>query len=148
MLARRFSAEVRAAAPAETGSYAIGAASSTQFMFYTDADNDGLVERIRYYVDGSAFRRGELRPTGNPAVYTGNETIRTITNDLTATATPVFSYFDTAYAGTSTALTEPVDIADIRLVKMILVVDADTELPPDAIVSTTQVTIRSLKDNL
>lgn len=147
-LARRFGAEVRAAGPSEIGSYAIGAASSTEFTFYADADNDGLNERIRYYVDGTAFRKGTLVPTGSPAAYTGSETMRTITSDLVATTTPAFLYYDTAYAGTSTALAEPVDIADIRLVKLTLVVDADTEFPPEPIVSTTQVTIRSIKDNL
>lgn len=149
ILGRRFNAEVRAAAQSETGSYAIAAASSTEFSFFTDADNDGLNERIRYFVNGSSLVRGVLKPTGSPATYVaGNETTKAVISHLVASTTPVFQYYDTNYAGTSTALVAPVSVSNIRLVKFTLVVDDDVRFPPDPVVSTTQVSIRTLKDNL
>lgn len=149
ILGRRFAAETRAAGPSETGAFAIAVASSSEFSFYTDADNDGLNERIRYFVSGTELKKGTLVPSGNPPAYVaGTETVRTVVRDVLATSTPVFQYYDTFYAGTSTALAVPVDVALIRLVKIFLVVDADTKAPPDAVISTTQASFRTLKDNL
>lgn len=148
VLMRRFSAEVRAAAPSETGSFAIASASTTQLTFYTDSDNDGIVERIRYYIQGNQLRKGTLRPTGSPLAYTGTESTRTLVRNVIATTTPVFSYYNSTYAGTSTALVQPVTLSAVRLIKMTLVVDDDTTQAPPPVESTTQVTVRTLKDNL
>ena len=147
-LMRRFSAEVRAAAPSETGAFAIASASSTQLTFYTDSDNDGTVERIRYYISGNQLRKGTLNPTGSPLAYTGSESTRTLVRNIVATTTPVFSYYNSTYAGTTTALTQPVTVSAVRSIKMFLFVDDDTTQAPPAVQSTTQVTVRTLKDNL
>lgn len=148
VLMRRFSAEVRSAAPSETGSFAIASASTTQLTFYTDSDNDGIVERIRYYIQGNQLRKGTLRPTGSPLAYTGSESTRTLVKNIISTTTPVFSYYSSTYAGTSTALVQPVTVSAVRLIKMTLVVDDDTTQAPPPVESTTQVTVRTLKDNL
>lgn len=148
LLMRRFNAEVRAAAPSETGAYAIASASTTQLTFYTDSDNDGIVERIRYFVSGNQLRKGTLHPTGSPLAYTGSESVRTLVRNVVATTTPVFSYYNSTYAGTTTALTQPVTLSAVRSIKMFLMVDDDTTQAPPAVESTTQATVRTLKDNL
>ncbi len=148
ILGRKFAAEVRAAAPSESGGFAIGSVSTSSFMFYTDADNDGIAERVRYFLDGDTFVRGVLVPSGSPLAYTGTEMKRALVQNVIATTTPVFQYYDTTYTGTSSPLSVPFDPSAIRLVQLTLVVDADTRLPPDPVVSTTQVSIRTLKDNL
>ena len=148
IFSRRFSAELRSAAPSETGSYAIATASSTDLTFYTDADNDGTTERIHYFVQGGQFKKGVLDPTGSPLAYTGTESVRTLVRNVIATSTPTFSYYDTNYSGTTTPLTQPVTVSTIRLIKLTLVVDDNVAQAPDAFVSTTQVSIRTLKDNL
>jgi len=148
ILGRKFAAELRAAAPSETGAFVIGAVSETSLTFYTDADNDGITERIRYFVDGDTFTRGVLVPSGSPLAYTGTESERVLVKNVIATTTPVFQYYDTYYTGTSSPLVFPFDPSTIRLIKLTLVVDSDTALPPDPVVSTTQVSIRTLKDNL
>ena len=148
IFSRRFSAEIRSAAPSETGSYAIATASTTELTFYTDADNDGTIERIHYFVQSGQFKKGTLRPTGSPLAYTGTESVRTLVRNVVATTTSTFLYYDTNYSGTTTPLTQPVTASTIRLIKLTLVVDDITIQTQPAFVSTTQVSVRTLKDNL
>jgi type II secretory pathway pseudopilin PulG len=42
--------EIREATFGEDGSYLIGKASDKEFIFYADVDNDGQVERVRYFL--------------------------------------------------------------------------------------------------
>ena len=141
--------EVRPVSPSSTGAYPIAAASATSFTFYSDIDDDNLRERIRYFLDAGALKRGMLEPTGTPLTYNpANEVVNTLVNDVIATTTPLFSYYDTNYDGTSAALPEPVNILAVRLVKIAVTVDADSARPPAATTATTQVSMRNLKDNL
>lgn len=41
--------EIRAAQPGEDGSYPIEIAGDKEFVFYSDTDRDGIVERVRYF---------------------------------------------------------------------------------------------------
>jgi len=135
----RITAELRRAQPASTGAYPIEGASSTGIIFYSDLNNDGARERLRYFVSGNSFRRGVIAPTGQPYVYnSANESLSTAITDL-GTSTPIiFTYYDSSYDGTasSTALVEPVEIKNIRLIKIELLHLAS------------QVMLRNLKDNL
>lgn len=141
--------EVRSAAPSSTGTYPIEEAESDSFIFFSDINDDGLEERVRYFLDGTNFRKGVTIPSGSPLVYdTGNETVTTAVQDVHNGVNAVFSYYDSSYDGSSAALVEPFALSEIRLVKVELVIDADPALPPNALTVTTQVTIRNLKDNL
>lgn len=42
--------EIRSAQTSESGAYPIERADDKQLIFYSDVDNDGLVERVRYYL--------------------------------------------------------------------------------------------------
>ncbi len=141
--------EVRPASPSSTGAYPIAAASATSFTFYSDIDDDNLRERIRYYLDVGVLKRGVLEPTGVPLVYNpANEIVTTLVKDVIATTTPLFSYYDTNYNGTSDPLPEPVNILAVRLLKISVTVDHNPARPPSATTATTQVSMRNLKDNL
>lgn len=142
--------DLRQASPSSLGAYPILQASSTSVTFYADTNSDGLKERIRYFLSGTDFRKGVVVPSGNPLTYNqANESITTLVSNVTnLNAIPVFEYFDTNYAGTSTPLTVPIDILSIRLVKLVLVIDENPDEPPPSLTITTQVTIRNIKDNL
>jgi len=141
--------EVRPASPSSTGAYPIATASPTSFTFYSDIDDDNLYERIRYFLDDGALKRGVLEPTGIPLTYNPvNEVVNILVHDVVATTTPLFSYYDTNYNGASAALPEPVNILAVRLVKISVTVDRDTARPPPSMTATTQVSMRNLKDNL
>lgn len=149
LLSRRMTAELRAAMQSDTGTYALATTASSTITFYVDADSDGLHERIRYFKQGNELKKGTLKPSGSPLAYTGAETIRTVVHNLSATTTPVFVYYGSTYPSISTApLTEPVVTSSVRLVRITIAVDDNPTAPVDPIVSTTQVSIRTLKDNL
>jgi prepilin-type N-terminal cleavage/methylation domain-containing protein len=141
--------EIRSATISSLGAYPLETVADSTFTFYADADNDGLKEKIRYFYTNNKLQRGVVKPTGSPLAYTGAETVTTIVDNVrNDAATPVFSYYDSNYTGSSAALTQPVSISVVRLVKITLVLDADVNNPPAAITSTTQVSLRNLKDNL
>lgn len=142
--------ELRKASTSGTGSYPIELASSTGITFYTDVGNNGTIDRVRYYLHNKTIRKGVTLPTGNPTVYnSGNETISTLLNYVVASSTlPIFQYYTSNYAGTSTPLTIPPNISTIRLIKMTVIIDTDPNRSPVPIVVTSQVSLRNLKDNL
>src|SRR3989344_6851892 len=61
--------EIRTMRQSSVGSYPISQAASSTFVFYSDVDADGVVERFKYFVSGNALKKGILVPTGNPFSY-------------------------------------------------------------------------------
>ncbi|GAH01165.1 unnamed protein product [marine sediment metagenome] len=45
--------EIREATSGEDGSYPIEKAGNKEFIFYSDVDKDGAIERVRYFLGGS-----------------------------------------------------------------------------------------------
>lgn len=139
--------DIRPAAQANTGSYVIGTADEDELLFYSDVDRDGLYERIRYFfdVDGTTLKKGVVIPTGAPLAYNpGNETEETLATNISTTS--IFMYYDNTFTGTSSALTSPFDIADIRMIEVRLTGDVDPNRPPGPITDESKFFIRSLKD--
>jgi hypothetical protein len=135
--------------PAETGAYPIVTSATDSMVFYSDYDDDGIVERLRYYRSGNTLKKGVIEPTSNPPAYNGTEVSVDEVHDLSGLA-PIFEYYDDSYDGSATAtpLAQPVNNQDIRLVKITLTVDRLPGRPPGPITVTTQVSMRNLKDNL
>ncbi|HVS79581.1 MAG TPA: prepilin-type N-terminal cleavage/methylation domain-containing protein [Candidatus Paceibacterota bacterium] len=145
---KSFTSEAREASPSSVGSYPIEEASTSEFIFYSDMYNDGKKERIRYFLSGTDFKKGITIPTGSPLSYNiATEKTSTLLSNVSNGTSSIFEYYDTNYTGTSSPLSQPVDITSIRLVK------ATIYAKPDARSSsseefTTEVSIRNLKDNL
>jgi len=146
---KAMTSEIRSISPSSIGSYPIYEANPNSFIFYSDIDDDGLKERIRYSLDGNILKKGALKPSGNPLVYNlANEVISEIIHNISNDSTPIFSYYDTDYDGTTGPLDQPVNIIAIRLVKITVIVNSNSSNPPVLITFTTQVSMRNLKDNL
>lgn len=147
---RFFSAELREASPSSIGAYPIAAAATSTITFFTDYDNDGLKEQIRYYLQNKNLMKGVIKPTGNPLTYNAaNETLSTVVTDVAnSTSTPVFLYYDSTYAGTTTPLALPINLTAVRLVQIQLVVDRNPNRSPNPLTVTSDITLRNLKDNL
>ena len=143
-------AELRESGPSALGAYPIALASSTGVTFYSDVDNNGVKDRVRYFLSGSKIKRGVLAPSGNPLTYVdANEKLTTIVSDFVASSTlPLFQYYGATYTGSSAPLSVPIDIPAIRLVKITVIIDKDPTHSPGKIIVTSQVNIRNLKDNL
>ncbi len=146
---RPMSSEIRSASPSALGSYPIETADNNAFTFFTDIDDDGLKERVRYFVDGTTLKKGVISPTGNPIQYvTANEKITELVHNLRNGVIPIFTYYDSNYNGVTPALVQPVLITSIRLVKITMIVDVDPNRSPVPVTITTQMSLRNLKDNL
>ena len=141
--------EIRGASPSSLGAYAIESAGENEFIFFTDTDDNGVKERIRYYLDGTILKKGTIVPTGNPYTYNAqNETTLSLIQNVRNGATPIFKYFDTNYNGSTSALTSPVTVTSVRLVRVEVIIDEDVNALPSPLSIVTQVSLRNLKDNL
>ena len=144
---KNFTAEVRSMSPSNAGAYYIDQASTSSLTFYANIDNDSDSEKIRYFLSGTIFNKGVINPTGN-TYNPGNEVVTGLVHGIANATTSIFSYYDESYDGASNPLNQPVNISDIKLVKINLIVDEDILKSPAPLYLTTQVTIRNLKNNL
>lgn len=141
---------VRKANQSSIGSYTIESAGNYELRFYSNLDNASYVEKVRYYMDGTTFKRGIITPSGNPLVYaTSSEQIVELAHNVKnfVSSTPIFLYYDQNYTGTSTALTQPVTPSDVRIIKIQLDVDKDPTRSPVSLHGESMVEIRNLKNN-
>jgi Tfp pilus assembly protein PilW len=143
---KTMSAELRTASSGSNGAYPLSQVSSTSITFYSDIYDNGLKEKVRYFLNGTNLQKGVTIPTGSPLGYTGSETVTTLVSYVTNTS--IFDYFDANYDGTTAALSSPVDISAARLVKITITVDQNPNMSPTAITMSTQISIRNIKDNL
>lgn len=141
--------DIRRAEDSSIGSYLIESASSTEFIFFANIDDDTARERIRFFVEGTDFKKGTIEPTGSPLEYDpADEIIVTLAEDVKnlEEGTPTFSFYDENYTGTEAALTEPIDTPDIRVVRIQLELEEDPTQTPVPLHVETTVQIRNLKD--
>jgi prepilin-type N-terminal cleavage/methylation domain-containing protein len=141
--------ELRSASQSSIGAYSVEKASSTEFIFYSNIDADTYKERVRYYLDGTNFKKGVTKPAGNPLKYTtSTETSVIIAHDVVNTSsTPPFIYYGQGYDGlaSSTALASPVNITLVRVVKVQLLMEADPKISPAPFFVDAVAQIRPLK---
>jgi prepilin-type N-terminal cleavage/methylation domain-containing protein len=138
--------EIREATYSDTGAYPVVAASKTSFEFYSDTDRDDNIEKIRYFLDGSNFKKGEIQATGNPPAYqSGDEIINILSEYVRNTAAqPVFIYYDE----NGIEITDLAKITDISLIKVHLIVNAIEGRAPDEFTLYSSAQLRNLKSNL
>lgn len=89
--------DIREATFGQDGAYPIVSFAPNEIVFYSDADQDMSLERIRYYLTGDILNRGVINPTGNPPTYPiGNESITLMAERVvnSTVAVPLFTYYD------------------------------------------------------
>lgn len=144
-----FLSEVRSVGPSATGAYPLASVATSTFMFYSDIDLDGARDRVRYFLSGTTLKKGVLKPSGSPLTYNAaNEKVSDVVHNVITSTPAIFEYYDANYDGTNAALAQPVDVLNVRLVKISLTVDRDTRRPPGPVSITAQSSMRNLKDNL
>lgn len=137
---------IREARAADNGAYAVAQAEAASLTFYANVDADAGVEQVQFALSGTNLQKRVIEPTGVPAQYP-------LASAVTSTVIPnvrafSFEYFDKNYAGTGGALVQPVAPLSVRLTRISLTVDDDPSRQPEAVTSTTSVSLRNLKDNL
>ena len=128
--------EIREARPGDDGSYIIEKADDYEFIFYSDIDKDGDTERVRYFNDGSDFKKGVIEPSGSPPVYITDpadpdysEKI-SILSKYVRNQSPIFHYFN----GDMEELSPPARLKDTKLMRVYLVVNVDPNKPPQDLI--------------
>ncbi|MCX6738714.1 MAG: type II secretion system protein [Candidatus Parcubacteria bacterium] len=136
---------IRGARYSASGAYPIESGGINTITFYTDIDNDTIVERVRYFLNGSSLQRGIIKPSGLPPVYTGSEVISTVAQYVRNDATHViFQYYDTAGA----LMSVPPVAINVRFVKIDLIVNVNPATMPNEFTLHSSATIRNVKNNL
>src|SRR3989344_6444560 len=142
--------DIRSAGASSQGAYPIVSASTSSFVFFSDYDQDGIFERIRYSLATSTLERGIIEPTGDPLSYTtSSKVVTTVIEDIIIAATTslnVFEYFDSSYTGDGNSLSSTVDVAPIRAVKVTIYSDIAPGQAPKPVLFTNAVTIRNLRE--
>lgn len=111
--------ELRRATAASDGAYVIQSASTSSLVFFSDVIGDSNTERVRYFYDLGALKRGLVVASGTPVVYDNSkETILTLARNITVASSGMFSYFGAGTDVSSTPLTYPLNISDIRVIKI------------------------------
>jgi len=150
IVANRFVNEIRSAVSGVDGSDAIGLANDSEIIFYSPAvGSDGLVKKIRYYVSNNKLYKEVTIPTGTPLTYTNPPSVSLVQPDLILGSTPLFYYYDGDYNGKTQPLTQPVNLSQIRFVRInLIVLKQSIQGSQDTFSLSIGSAVRSLKDNL
>lgn len=139
--------ELREAQTADNGAYLLEGGNAQFITFYSDIDDDNERERVRYFIEGTNFKKGVIEPSGAPAQYPlENETITTVVSDIRNQ--DIFTYYDENYTGSEASLPLPLNISQVKLVHLRFDADVNPSQPPPPITLETSVMIRNLKTNL
>jgi prepilin-type N-terminal cleavage/methylation domain-containing protein len=144
--------DIRGARSADSGAYAVVSANKFDFVFYTDVDNDRITERVHYYLQNAAIKKGITKPSGTPPSYPAQDQTTTtlVTHVINTAAQPLFYFYDTNYPvdQTNNPIAVPVSDANkIRLVKVDMFYNLNPYRAPDNVRLESFVEMRNLKDN-
>ncbi|MFZ2555942.1 MAG: hypothetical protein WAZ27_01215 [Minisyncoccia bacterium] len=134
---------IREAAYSSNGAYPIIAMGTSTFSFYADVDNDPFIERLRFFVENGALKRGIIDPSGDPPVYTNPETVTSVSDFVRNVDQSVatFKYYDLS----GTLMTDLTDIAEVRFVEVTVVVNINPFRLPNQFTLRSTAAMRNLK---
>lgn len=146
----QFIREVRQAQTSENGAYPLEVLEDNEIVFFTDYDNDSIVERIRYTLNANLLEKGITEPSGSPAVYDTNiESIRTLTENV-VNQTPLFSYYNSDWP--EDVVNNPLEsgsrFAETQTIRIFLLVNSNLNQDGEEYVLDSFVQPRILKSNL
>lgn len=88
------------------------------------------------------FKKGVIKPVGDPPVYSASEEIVTILTPYVRNFPPIFEYFDSVG---NKILEQPARLVDTKLMKFLLVVNVDPNRAPSDFQLESFVQLRNLK---
>lgn len=138
--------EARSMVPSALGGYPVGQVATSSITFFVDVNADGVADQVRYFLSGTTLKKGVIMPTGSPLVYNAaSEIISDMIHNIVV-GTPIFTYYDANYTGSEAAMTYPISISNIRLIKIsISVKDPNKTVPLSASI---EIVPRNLRTNL
>lgn len=136
--------EIKEATYSDMGAYPVVSAASQSFVFFSDIDKDNNIEKVRYFLDGSNFKKGEIEASGNPPVYqSANEAIITLSDSVRNGGRTIFTYYDNS----GNEITDLGQITAVALIKVNLIVNVDENRLPSEFTLYSTAQLRNLKTN-
>jgi prepilin-type N-terminal cleavage/methylation domain-containing protein len=143
--------QVRDAAYGNDGSYPLNQASTTQIIFFSPYGTAGstTVDRIRYFASSSTLYEGITAPTGS-TYNTANEKVKAVVTGISGNGTStIFYYYTGSYAGTTSPLSQPVNLNQVVYITMTFNVQlGEIHGATSSSTISTGAAIRNLKTNL
>lgn len=144
--------QLRGVQQSENGSYPIVTADDFDLTLYADIDDDGVIERVHYFLDqpNDQLKVGVTDPDTSvqPATYpAGDTTVTVMTNYVVNESdNPIFSYYNDDYPGDTinNPLATPANVGNIQLIKVHLLVNINPVHAPDNINIESFVDLRNL----
>ncbi len=133
--------EIRTAIYSNQGAFPLVFANPTELVFYSNIDNDELIEQVKYFLEDQHLKKTVIKPNENFEYLEANAQ----TQDLIAENilnTDIFSYFNQNLEDLGG---EP-DISLIKLIGIKLILETDPDHYPEPLVLRTKVNLRNLKD--
>lgn len=134
---------IREASYSSQGAFPIVSIDANDFVFYADVDTDLLIERIHFYIEGTALTQGVTDATGDPPAYASAETPSTLAeyvHNLDQGIT-TFRYYD----GNGAEITDYAQRANVRFVQVNVTVNVDPNRLPNQLTLSSSAALRNLK---
>lgn len=144
--------QLRSVRQADNGDFPVESGSDFDLKVYIDIDDDGVTERVHYFLDLATdqLKVGVTNPVGTtPITYPeSDDTVSILTNYVVnENANPVFYYYNKNYPGdtVNNPLAIPINIEDVRLIRVHLMVNIDPIRAPNNINIESFADLRNLK---
>ena len=145
--------KLRSVRQADNGDFPIESGSDFDLKVYIDIDDDGVTERVHYFLDLATdqLKVGVTNPVGTtPVSYPAADDTVSILTDyvVNENANPVFYYYNKNYPGdtVNNPLTTPINVEDVRLIRVHLLVNIDPVRAPNNINIESFADLRNLKN--
>ena len=134
------SVDLREAKKSEKGDYPLLVIEPQNFVWYGDIDNNGVTEKIRYFLDNTELKKTIIEP-GLDNNYDGIGTTQAISKYVNNQSENIFTYYDSDNNETNL-------INGIRLINIKLKINVTPEIAPGDYYIESDIQLRNLKDNL
>ncbi|TXI34928.1 MAG: prepilin-type N-terminal cleavage/methylation domain-containing protein [Candidatus Moraniibacteriota bacterium] len=145
--------QLRGVQQADNGDYPLESADDFDLEFYADVDDDGVVEKVHYYLDqvNDQLKFGVSNPLAtNPVTYpSGDSEVTTVTSFVVNESdNPIFYYYNDDYPGdtTNNPLNTPASVGNIQMVRVKLLINIDPVHAPNNVNIESFVDLRNLHD--
>ena len=137
---------------ADNGDYPIESGDDFDIQVYLDIDNDGVTERVHYWLDdvNDQLMRGVREPSvSQPPTYAAGDGTTSVIAEYIANENtePLFYYYNENYPGDTinNPLATPASIGDVRLVRVLIRMNIDPIKAPNNINVESFVDLRNLE---
>jgi type II secretory pathway pseudopilin PulG len=132
--------EIRGANSSQRGDYPLSAVNDNDLVFYADNNDDGLMERIRYFLSGTQLLKVVTRPDASNN-YNSLCSTTTVANYMNNGSVSIFQYYDSNLVQTAV-------INNIRLIRIRVRINVTPDIAPGDYDLESDVNLRNLKSNL